>query len=123
MQRASSALATQPDKLAKPVNWKLWAGLAISALFIYLAFREVDVARIWTVFRSADPLLILLVTLVTLFQYVIRTWRSGLLLEPIKKTGFLNRLSAVLLGFAANFVLPARLGELVRANSLGQAEK
>jgi len=116
-------LATQPVKSAKTINWKPWAGLAISALFVCLAFREVDVARIWTVIRSADPLLILLITPVTLFQYVIRTWRWGLLLEPVKKTGFLNRLSAVLLGFAANFVLPARLGELVRANALGQTEK
>jgi uncharacterized protein (TIRG00374 family) len=38
-------------------------------------------------------------------------------------TRFSNRLSAVLIGFAANCVLPARLGEFIRANLLGTQEE
>ena len=104
-------------------NWKLWLGLLLSALFIYLAFRKVDLARLWTLTKSADPLLIFLVVLTTIFQYVVRAWRWGLLLEPIQKTGFLNRLTTTLIGFAANCVLPARLGEFIRANYLGHTEE
>ena len=104
-------------------NWKLWVGLLLSALFIYLAFRKVDLARVWTLTKSADLLLIFLVILSVIFQYVVRAWRWGLLLEPIQNTGFLNRLSTCLIGFAANCVLPARLGEFIRANYLGHTEK
>jgi len=43
-------------------------------------------------------------------------------MEPIQKTSFSNRLAAVLVGFAANCVLPARLGEFIRANMLGRRE-
>lgn len=98
-------------------------GLLISALFVYLALRHVDASKVWLVVRSADPLLFVVVILITLFQYVIRAWRWAILLDPLKATGFVNRLHAIIIGFAANCVLPARLGEFIRANYLGQAEK
>ncbi|MFC1825730.1 lysylphosphatidylglycerol synthase transmembrane domain-containing protein [Thermodesulfobacteriota bacterium] len=94
----------------------------ISALFIYLALRKVDLPRMWLVMRSADLLPLLMVIFITLLQYIIRAWRWGILLEPIGKTGFLTRLSSIHIGFAANFLLPARLGEFIRANTLGQKE-
>jgi uncharacterized protein (TIRG00374 family) len=105
------------------IDWKLWGGLFISALFIYLAFRKVDLAELWLVTKSADPALLLLVIFATIFQYVVRAWRWGLLLEPINPCRFINRLTTILIGFAANCVLPARLGEFIRANYLGHTEK
>lgn len=89
---------------------------------MYLAFRNVDMARMWAVIRSADPFFLTLIVIITFFQYVIRAWRWAILLEPIKKTGFLNRLLAVLVGFGANCIFPARLGEFIRANYLGHTE-
>ncbi|MFC1867630.1 lysylphosphatidylglycerol synthase transmembrane domain-containing protein [Thermodesulfobacteriota bacterium] len=108
--------------LNRSVNWKLWLGLLISALFLYLAFRKVDLARIWAVIRASDLSLLALVVIITLFQFVIRAWRWRILLEPIKRTGFSNRLLSIFIGFAGNCVLPARLGEFIRANYLGQKE-
>jgi uncharacterized protein (TIRG00374 family) len=105
------------------LNWKFWAGLLISALFLYLAFRNLDLHKMWDTVRSADPFYVALAVAVTFFQYVFRTLRWGILLEPLKETGFLHRWNALLVGFAGNCVLPARLGEFVRANYLGQAEE
>ena len=109
--------------MTKSLNWKFWAGLLISALFTYIAFRNVDFARMWVVIRCADLPSLLLIVVITFFQFVIRSWRWDILLESIKNTSFSNRLSAILIGFAANAVLPARLGEFIRANSLGQTEE
>ena len=106
----------------KSINWKFWAGLLISALFLYLAFRKVDVAKMCVVIKSANPLYLFLAIFITFLQHVIRAWRWRILLEPIKKTGFRNRLSSTLIGFAANCLLPARLGEFIRANYLGNSE-
>ncbi len=103
-------------------NWKLWSGLLISALFLYLAFRNVDLVRMWAVIRSANLFILFLVTLIIFLQFVIRAWRWKILLEPIKKTGFSNRLSSTIIGFAANCLFPARLGEFIRANYLGHSE-
>jgi len=105
------------------INWKLWAGLLISALFLYLSFRKVDIYRIWVVIRTSELWLLALVVMITFFQFVIRAWRWYILLEPIKKTGFSNRLSSILIGFSANCILPARLGEFIRANYIGNTEK
>lgn len=113
----------QNSTLAKSLDWKLWIGLLISALFLYLALRKVDLPKVWMLMKSADPFFLLLVATITLFQFVIRAWRWGILLEPIKPTGHINRLCSILIGFAANCVLPARLGEFIRANYLGQTEK
>lgn len=112
----------QPRHPGKSWNWKLWIGLFISAVFVYLALRKLDFARMWGVIRSTDALLFLVVAAITFSQYVIRAWRWDILLEPIKKTAFSHRLSSTMIGFAANCVLPARLGELVRANYLAQTE-
>ncbi len=76
----------------------------------------------WLVLRTADPLIFSLVILLNLFQYVIRAWRWSILIEPIKKTAFSSVLYALMIGFAANCILPARLGEIIRANYLGQRE-
>ena len=113
----------KPDKsTAKPISWRVCLGLLSSALFVYLALRQVDLSRLWLVLRTADPLLLSLVILLILFQYVIRAWRWSILIEPIKKTAFSSRLYALMIGFAANCILPARLGEIIRANCLGQRE-
>ena len=108
---------------ANSINWKLFAGLILSALFLYLAFRQVDFKKTGEILASADFKYLLPVVFITAAQFIIRAWRWEILLHPLKKTGFQNRLLAILIGFAANCVLPARLGEFIRANSLGQAEK
>jgi glycosyltransferase 2 family protein len=106
----------------KAFPWRVWLGLLISALFVYLALREVDLARMWLAIRRADPALFAIVILLNLFQYLVRAWRWGILIEPIKKTTLSSRLYALMIGFAANCILPARLGEIIRANYLGQRE-
>jgi len=104
------------------INWKLWLGLLISTISIFLAVRKIDFVMLWGVISGCSLYYLLLAALVNLFQLLIRAWRWKIILAPVKKTGFSNRLLAVLSGFAANCVLPARLGEFIRADILGQRE-
>ncbi|MBN1628059.1 MAG: flippase-like domain-containing protein [Deltaproteobacteria bacterium] len=106
----------------RSINWKLWLGLLISAISIYLAFRKIELVTLWKVISGCSIYYLLLAALINLFQLFIRAWRWKILLKPIKNTGFSNRLLSVLIGFAANCVLPARLGEFVRADQLGERE-
>ncbi len=80
-------------------------------------------ARMWIIIKSARLFFLYIVILLTFLQFIVRAWRWRILLEPIKDTGFLNRLSTTLIGFGANAILPARLGEFIRANYLGHVEK
>lgn len=111
------------NNIKKNINWKLWAGLFISALFLYLACRQVDFEKTIEIISSSNIYYLILAVLICVIQFFIRAWRWRILLTPLKKTGFSNRFLAGLIGFAANCVLPARLGEFIRADSLGRLEK
>lgn len=104
------------------INWKLWAGLILSTLFLCLAFWDVDFKQTGAIIASSNIFYLMLAVLVSIFQFFIRAWRWRILLNPVKETGFLNRFFSVLIGFAGNCIFPARLGEVIRANSLGQVE-
>ncbi len=108
---------------ANSINWKLWTGLILSALFLYLAFRDVNFRETEKSIASSNILYLMMAVLMCVLQFFIRAWRWRILLKPVKETGFAGRLLSVFIGFAANCLLPARLGEIVRANSLGQVEK
>lgn len=107
----------------KNINWKLWSGLLISALFLYLALRQVDFKKTALILLSSNIYYLMLAVLICIVQFFIRAWRWRILLIPVKETGFSNRLLSNLIGFAGNCIFPARLGELIRADSLGQVEK
>src|SRR5262249_13382685 len=51
---------------------------------------------------------------------MLRSWRWGIILAPVRRLNFLQVFHGLLVGYAANYVLPARLGELVRADFLGR---
>lgn len=112
----------QNKSWTRKIDWKLWIGVLISALFLYLAFRDVDLKLTWGHIRSARFFPLFLVFITVLLQHIIRAWRWKIILEPIKKTGFFSRLLTILIGFGGNCVLPARLGELIRAVYLGKKE-
>jgi uncharacterized protein (TIRG00374 family) len=54
---------------------------------------------------------------------VVRTWRWHWLLYQTKTARFYSLFSSLMIGTAANMVLPARAGEFIRAYFLGRREK
>jgi hypothetical protein len=72
--------------------------------------------------KSTRMPLIITVVALTVSIYVIRALRWFHLLEPIKKVGLGSLFSSTVIGFAANCVFPARLGEFIRANYIGRME-
>jgi uncharacterized protein (TIRG00374 family) len=105
------------------MNWKFWIGIIISALFLYIAFHNVDLAIMYHSIESTSIPLMIPVVLLTVGLYVIRALRWFHLLEPIKRIGLSSLFSSTVIGFAANCVLPARLGEFIRANYIGRMER
>jgi uncharacterized protein (TIRG00374 family) len=105
----------KPDK-------KLCFGIAISAFFLFLLFRKIDFDKLAAAFREMDYRFILPALLLTFVSYYLRAVRWKFLLLPIKRTRLANLFPSTLIGYMANNLLPARLGEFVRAYSLGQKE-
>jgi hypothetical protein len=93
----------------------LLLGLALSALFLWLALRNVDADAIASALSRAElayaaPLLVLLAGFC-----VAKAWRWGLLLALPARSALGPLTHAVLVGYAATSLLPLQLGELVRA--------
>lgn len=104
-------------------GWKGAVGLLLSALLVAFTLRDVDLASVWEQIRVANFGLLAASIVVALLGYVIRAIRWRILLHPVDPdTGFWNRFRTVVVGFMANNLLPARIGEFARAYALGQVE-
>jgi len=98
---------------------RLWIGLVLSSLFAYLALRGMDPKEVAAALGKADYRLLPPALLLTYVVLWVRARRWGVILKGIQRveTGLLFRVT--LIGFLANYLLPARIGELVRAILLG----
>jgi uncharacterized protein (TIRG00374 family) len=97
-------------------------GAAISVVAIWLVLRSVDVGQTIEILRAADLGWIALVGGFVVIDLLMRALRWQRLVAPIGHVGFLPMLGYLLIGYLANNVLPARLGELVRSHYLGDRE-
>lgn len=97
-------------------SWRAWVGIAISAVFLYFAFRGQDFGEIRDSLGRVE-LWWLAPALVMYFAGVwIRAIRWSILLRPLTP-GVTSRslFPTVIVGYMANNVLPLRTGELVRS--------
>jgi glycosyltransferase 2 family protein len=101
---------------------KLWVGSAISLVMLFFLFRKIDYGQLATAFRQMDYRLLLPALVSTMVSYWFRAVRWRLLLIPLKATRLKNLFPATIIGYMANNLLPARLGEFVRAYTLARSE-
>jgi uncharacterized protein (TIRG00374 family) len=97
-------------------------GIAISGVAIWILAGSVDVPRTFDVLRTANPLWILVMVGTCVLDVASRGARWQALLAPIRRLPYRRVLGYTYLGYLANNVLPARLGELVRTHALGEGE-
>ena len=98
-------------------------GLLLSAVAVIVLLRQTDTREMWRQMRAARPGWLLLACGVTLFGYVLRARRWGVLLAPRVRVPQERLFGATMVGFLAINTLPARLGELVRAYVLSRTER
>jgi len=99
------------------------AGIAISLALLAWTFRDVSFRAVWAHVREADPVWLAAMVVTATFGFVLRAMRWRLLLAPVyPATRFDSRFGAVCIGFMANNVLPARLGEFARAFAVSRIE-
>ena len=102
---------------------KTLVGLAVTALALWYVLRGEDLGQIIAQMRQGDPLLLLAAVAVATFGFFIRALRWKVILAPVKAdTKLHSRFAAVSIGFMANNVLPARVGEFARAYAFSRME-
>ena len=112
-----------PPSRSAFLDWKGVLGLLISAGLLWFVFRDVHLPEVWGRIRTADlPLLTVSAVLATAV-FPLRAIRWKPLLRPAHPTTrFRPRFASTCIGFMANNLLPARVGEFARAYALSRLE-
>ncbi len=108
--------------LSRRVALRAMLGVGISLIAIWILLRSVDVGAAVEVLRTASPAAIALMVGTVFLDVAARGARWQALLAPIRQLPYRRVLGYTYLGYLANNVLPARLGELVRSHALGEGE-
>ena len=105
------------------LDWKAAVGIGVTAFLLWWILRDVPFGEVWTQIRQAHVGLLLAAIAVATAGFLIRALRWKVLLQPVRADTTLgNRFAAVNIGFMANNLLPARVGEFARAYALSRVE-
>ena len=103
-------------------TWRLALTVGVSAAFVLVLVWSVNVRQTLDALRAANYSYIPLAVFLSLVTNLLRSYRWKYVLNPLQQISVLSLFSGVAVGYMANNVLPARLGEVVRSYYLGRKE-
>jgi len=94
---------------------KYMVGLLLAATLLWLVFKDISMEKVWVQIQNASISGLVLCALLNIGHNVFRVWRWQALLQPIKREiPFRPMFVAIMVGYMTSWVMPGRLGELVR---------
>ena len=108
--------------MLKSNKLKLIPGILISAVFLYLAIRRISFRHMVLAREEVNYWYLAPAAVFLFLSLWFRAYRWGIFFRPLKPMRMRNLFSSLLIGYMANNVLPFRLGEFLRAYSIGKAE-
>ena len=126
MKHSGTTLTTQPAETRQTLvkrrhSWlKFLPVLLISAVSLWLAMRNVDASLMWQEMRSAKLSFLVLGVCISGVASVVRTVRWKVLLDYTPAATLRSLYTSMMIGYMANNILPARMGELVRIHVLAR---
>ena len=100
--------------------FRLFVGLLVSGLTLYLALRNVTFSEVWAAISQADVRFIVLALLCVVVTNLSKTCRWRVLLgEAGKRVPLLELLKSLMVGQMLNTIYPMRIGDLSRAYVIG----
>ena len=121
-QFPASPIIPLHGRIAVMKNWRLWLGIIISAVFLYLSLRGLKLGEFWVVLKNANYWWLIPGVAVYFVAVWVRAWRWHYLLRPLKKIHTTTMFPIVTIGYMGNNIYPARAGEVLRAAMLKQRE-
>lgn len=98
-------------------------GVAVTVVLLWWVLHDVDFGEVISNISTGNFWLLLASVSVATSGFVIRALRWKVLLAPVlPDTSFRSRFAGVSIGFMANNVLPARMGEFARAFAFSRME-
>jgi uncharacterized protein (TIRG00374 family) len=103
-------------------RWQFWLGVVISAVFLYVALRKLNLAEVWFYIKHARYWWLLPGVAIYFCGVWARTWRWHYMLRAVKAIPVKRLFPVVCIGYMGNNIYPARIGELLRAYVLKRQE-
>ncbi len=97
------------------INRRTLFALAVSVAFLAVVFWSIDFAEFLDAFAEANYLWLIPAVIVYFLAFTLRAWRWQSLLRHLGGVTLGRSYFVATIGYAANNVLPLRLGEFVRA--------
>lgn len=110
---------------SRPASRFPWHTIIIAAAttgLLWLFVRNIDFALAWAAVKHAHLGYLIAAVAATLSTYTLRTIRWQALLRPVGPTRFSVAFRATVIGFATIFLLPGRVGEVLRAFLVARQE-
>ncbi|MFC1562630.1 lysylphosphatidylglycerol synthase transmembrane domain-containing protein [candidate division KSB1 bacterium] len=101
---------------------RYFVGIMLSIIFSYFAFKNVDISEFFDILKNIKYGYTFPIAFLIIGGFVLRAFRWKYLIEPVKVVNLNKLFSSTMIGFMANNILPVRLGEIVRAYSIGKME-
>ena len=102
---------------------RIGTSVAVTVLFLWLAVRNVDVGAAKTALSEANYSFLLPAAICTIVGFWIRAIRWNRILAPMQDIPAQRLFPIMMVGFAANNIIPARIGELARIYLTGSRER
>ncbi len=109
--------------MLKSKKFQISLGLLLSAFFLWLAFRKVSISEMVEAFRTADYWYFIPASIFMFFSLWFRAFRWKYFFKSIKPISMNNLFASMMVGYMANNIFPMRLGEFLRAYSIGRTAK
>ena len=90
-------------------NLKFGAGILVSLVFMYLAFRKADLGQTVHSLKTANYLYLIPAVAVLFLSHYLRAFRWRYLLDPIRRLDMKSLFSSLIIGYMANAFTPAHL--------------
>ncbi len=101
---------------------KYVVAIALMLGALWLAFRNVDFAKLMDAMSHANPVPLLGGVAIMLVAHAVRAWRWQIILRPVKpNSSFARSFKAVMVGYATNNLVP-RSGEIIRPYLMSKGE-
>ncbi len=90
-------------------------GLTISAIFLFLAFRQINYRDLWHTLQQVQIWWLAPGLVIYFGGMVVRAWRWQYLFKPLKDVSVGNLFQIIMIGYMGNNVFPLRMGEVLRS--------
>lgn len=104
-------------------DWKAWVGILISAVAVWFALQGIAFDKVGGAIAHLDWFWIIIAQIPYFIVLIMKVTRWQLLFMPSPKITLRRLWETLMMSYFFNTVLPARLGEIVRAYALSRSEK